>query len=443
MKKLSTLGLSLATIAILGLSGCGGSSSGGTTTDKTFNATSFTEDVDGILSTQTSTPAKAKTYFKHFSLVQQAYADDINLVNFKNFWNGSIATSENSDSLMGFIHQNVKVVLNALETANWDYSKNGAGTLSIEMDNGTEDIPYYSKPITVENGKGSKIYFGVNEKGEYENINISTDTIPENGYIVLTLKEVNNIKTFYWVDMEQYTDRDSSEWEVVTLNGKEYIKYKRESDEDEYKYFPDTNRVENGVSGGRAILYIVDENEKEIYFEHLTSTEKHNRQEHYTIKLTNLSDNDGRLRINSSSSINFTRVAREYFNTDIDGLSVDLVNDTNNSQVTYDILQGTLIDGMKYAHSENGVLENENGCFKFDDDLDYNNLSSSTSCSSTIDTLPTLTSNFNTYKSNPSSNVYLPATGSSYDTLDLRVNMFSIYNDNYDGSWMANLDVSK
>jgi len=50
-------------------------------------------------------------------------------------------------------------------------------------------------------------------------------------------------------------------------------------------------------------------------------------------------------------------------------------------------------------------------------------------------------SDFETYKDDPVSNIYLPATGNTYKTIDLRVNMHSIYNSSYDGSWISKLSV--
>lgn len=438
--------ISLVAIATLSLIGCGSSSNKNNeiVEDKSFNSTEFLQDVKGVLSTQNTTQAKLNTFIKTFSIIPKAYAGDIELSSFKEFWNDTISTTDNSDSLMGFIDKNIFPVLTGLENAQWDFSdeNNGAGKLTIETDNGSHEFDFYSELINVENGRGAKIYFNTKTKNNYssKNYKSSSTTLNSDDETILTIKETDNLITFYWVSMSKYADRDDNVWNIEEFNGKEFIKYKRESDDNEYKIYPNVNRNKDGASGGRTVLYIVDKNKQEIYFEHFTSTETHNRQEHYAVKLKSLDRSSGKLRVGSDTKINLTRVTRQYFDTTINNTNVSLVNDSNNSKVTWDILQGSLIDGVKYAHSEGGVLSK--GCIVFTDDLDYNNISTSdTSCSVTISSLPTLTNDFNKYTNDPINYAYLPATGNTYDTIDLRVNMHSIYDEDYDGSWMSKLNV--
>ena len=174
-----------------------------------------------------------------------------------------------------------------------------------------------------------------------------------------------------------------------------------------------------------------------------------NSQRHFVIKLSDLDTSGDVLRIGTDTKINFRLVAREGFTTDVTSSSnisatVDLVNDaSDDSNLEWDLLQGSLSSGMKYYtnSNSNSVGSEAETCIRFNSNLDPDNTSIVSDGCGTISTKPSATSDMDTFTNAPNEYLYLPSSGQTYETIDLRVNFFSIFNDYFDPSWIADLEV--
>lgn len=437
MLKTKPTVLSAYVLSGLLLVACGGSSNS-TQTQKnqntTYQSNHYLAPVQGVLSEKTTVTGVLKKFFNGF--IGNAYADFPSALN--NAWTNNLATRENSDSLMGFINQNITPILTALESANWDYDKTGAGTLNITIENTALSIPYYSKTIAMNEGVGATIYLGFNTEQNFKDFNyrsntsIPTPSLSGFGNTVLTLKETDDTLTFHWVEMSKYASESNAQWQLE----QSYVKYKQDANSTE-KTFPAINRSANSASGGRAVLFHYDKQKGELYFEHLTSSEKHNRQEHYSIRLTGVNNASGTYKF---SHINYNRVARQYFSTDINGTQVNLVNDANdNTKLTWDIMQGAMHSGLVYKHKSD--QESFTKCIKFTEALNPETVTDA-NCASTDLALPTLTSNFTSYMENPTTYAYLPSAGSDYNGIDLRINLHALYTPSYTPTWIGSLPTT-
>ncbi len=402
--------------------------------DPSFSAEVFTQHVRGLLANQGSLHVAGPS-FRGGEICDGTVHPD-----FCDFWLGDIATLDNSDSLMGFLEQNVVLILGILDDAGWNYETEGVLIAHAEVEGEQITAPFYSVPLELEDGVGAALYFGWDRAPDpsFSDIDYRSEASIQgqadavDGHTVLILKQQGRRSTFLWVEMGSYVDRETGVWEP---DG-DVVRYQRDA-QDEVSIVPNHNRGPEGASGGRTVLFVADPDTGEVYFEHLTSTEKHNRQEHYAIRLTSLEDVEGRLRVGEGSSLGVIRARRAYFPTIIGQQEIDLVNEAATDQVGFYALQGRVTTGLRFHFREND--REEESCLAFAPSLSVDDVDTSAQCAGGPLALPTLTDVFD----GPSPDlIYLPGTGdSTLDALDLRVNMHALYGVSYDPEWIGGLPV--
>ena len=449
-------------LALGGCSGGGGSSSGdsGDDDDVQLSGTVYSADkydVDGVLEEEKESSSGS---------VSAADVDDKcegATEGLCNMWGSTIATLEHSDSLMGYIDRNLMAWLQGLEDAGWNYDHEGQFEFSIDMGNKTVKLNGYSVPIEIDGEiSGATIYTDVSEKPDplyseldYRDESISIESEDHDMHHALTLIDEGERRILYEVEVGKYADRETSCWEV--LSGNEYVHYNRKDgddttldecvNEDDVKKLPNTNRAPDGASDARALMSVIDVESREIFFENVTSSEKHNDQMHFALRLKDLEeDSDGNLQVGSSTRINLTRAFRTHAKTDLDdGDPVDIVS--SKAETERYLLIGRVTGGMWYLgeHVKNSYSDTDAECVALPDDLDFANFERDMDAQNCPSTKPSALSDvtdvFTTFTSDPGNYSYLPKSGdTTYGSLDLRyVNFFDRYNKDYDVEWLYTL----
>ncbi|MCI5157371.1 MAG: hypothetical protein D3906_02840, partial [Candidatus Electrothrix sp. AUS1_2] len=387
-----------------------------------FDADEFLKDAAGILAEQAVEQTMSAGEEKILS------AENTLTEDFMGAWYEKIADTGDAHALMGFIDQEAKTFLKALEDSGWYYEKQGGGTLELSRESETVSLSYYSTPLAAAEGHAAMIYLGRTTPYNYEQFPYRSDTpLPpseQGDNTVLVIKEAAGKKLLYWVSMEKYADMPDSSWNVVD----DFVTYQRTADTPP-KTFPAINRAKDGAGGGRAILLMTDSTAKEAYFEYLVSTEKENDQEHIVIRLTDLDDSGDKLRIGEESGIHLSYVVRQGSTTTVGSQTVDLVNDEDSLLIEM-LVQGSIRSGMKLLYSASGLSIPL--CIKLPASLNIFDFQFSPSCSAAPLALPAVTSDFSRMRNDPDSFVYLPSAGSTYSDIDLRVNLHALFTAEYD-----------
>lgn len=102
-------------------------------------------------------------------------------------------------------------------------------------------------------------------------------------------------------------------------------------------------------------------------------------------------------------------------------------------------MQGKITSGMKYFHKE-GDISSPTVCIKLPTNLSVTY--SAGACTSSNLALLTPTSDFDTYKNAPATFSYLPSAGTTYNDIDLRVNLPSMFNASYSPDWISLLPTN-
>jgi hypothetical protein len=438
MKK-KNLTCSIAIIAIIGIftgcSGSGSSSGESITNTENFKLSEFIGSAQAILEANPSTANQSVSSMDNSSAANADCAsDNSDYKVFCDLWDRRISTTNNSDSLLGFLKDSIlDILLPVLEANGWDFSTQGiTNDLSITVESETFTFSIYTEQLeAAAGGYASKVYLDVTEDPNYEDNDYTDGIEPNNtvapGQYAVVLKKSGKKREIYWLGMDIYND---------------------DFDADKLP----TGRTNKQISGGRVLIIVTDPDTNTLSFEHLTSTERHNRQEHYIIKLDNLKydkNTDGSIMygsvgVTAASNIYFLKAERAYFKTTIDGTEYDLVNDNADGDIEWSSVRGKIATGMQFISKGGNGNAISSTCIKIDDLASPETVATGSGCANDL-IFPTLTNNFATYTTNnsPLTVFYVPPTGAAtLADLDLRVNMFALY-DNYAASWLADLEVTQ